>query len=126
MSQLLRRPEVAKLLGVSERTSYRIIPAPASGSKIVRSDAFIKAVNFAAAYNQPTYDETGFAPWLETPETLAFHFGVTPSQVRNWTRRAVNPCPHFHFGGSLIRFDRETVEQWTRGITKYTTRKPRK
>lgn len=118
MNQLLTRPEVARRLGVAERTSYRLVPA--TPSRMVRSDAFVRAVNAAAANGQPAYDESGFAPVLDTPETLAYHFGVTPGAVRRWTRRAIHPAPCFDFGRSILRFDRETVEQWTRGITNYT------
>lgn len=115
MIAILSRRDVVQFLSVSERTSYKIITSP--GTKAVRSDALLRRLNEAARNGQPRLDEDGFVPILDSPESLAFHFHVQPHTVRRWTKRAVNPCPYYQLAPATIRFQREAVEQWTRGIT---------
>ncbi|MHB1763267.1 MAG: helix-turn-helix domain-containing protein [Acidimicrobiales bacterium] len=51
--------------------------------------------------------------WLTAPE-IAAHLGVSLRTISTWTAAGQIPC--VRLPGRIVRFDREAVDAWARGL----------
>ncbi|MHB1720521.1 MAG: helix-turn-helix transcriptional regulator [Acidimicrobiales bacterium] len=57
------------------------------------------------------------SPWLTAPE-IAAHLGVSLRTISTWTAEGQIPC--VRLPGRIVRFDREAVDAWARGLATHS------
>ena len=105
---LYRRDMLCARLRLKLRQSFRLVGSSRSG--LVSSDAIVSLLNrsrrgIPAALREIPSD-------LMLPDEVCAEWGITPKELRAWSRRKRNVAPHFRLNGHTRRYPRSTFLAW--------------
>lgn len=113
----LRRDLVCERLRLGLRQSYRIVGA-SYGERI----SSVEVVDLLNRARRAIPEPLTFIPSdLLTAEEVVRDFAasdITERELRAWTHRVKNVCPHFRLNSHTIRFSRSRLNDWLAGRSK--------
>ena len=103
-----RRDLLCARLRLKHRQSFRLVGSSRSG--LISSDAIVSLLNrsrrgIPAALREIPSD-------LMLPDEVCAEWGITPKELRAWSRRKRNVAPHFRLNGHTRRYPREIFIRW--------------
>ena len=104
----LNRDHVARILGVSRRRSFDIIPSDTTLG-LVSTKAFAKLLNASRIGDAPVVHDL---PDIIGIAEAAGLVGVSTRRLRNWTIRVADRCPCWRISGKTILFERASLSRW--------------